>query len=306
MRARAIHRCIHVLDLEKSLAFYEKALGMTVVRRMGPEDHSWENVFIANPENGFQMELTWNDGRTEPYVNGGRDTHVCFAVDDIDAYRALHEEMGVVRFVNQTMGLYFIEDPDGCWIEIIADDNNNAGQPGVDVLAALRRRRSVRKYTGEAVSADQIEKIVEAGLLSAAGRGIRPWELVVVRNPETLTALAAMRAEGSARMLEGANAAIVVVARQEAADTWIEDCSICMANMHLEASALGLGSCWIQGRMRKADAEGASTEAYVAKLLGLPEGYVLEATLSLGVPAEQKDPAAVTDKLLAKVHYERF
>ncbi|MDD6785200.1 MAG: nitroreductase family protein [Eggerthellales bacterium] len=306
MHARAIHRCIHVLDLEKSLEFYEKALGMTVVRRMGPEDHSWENVFIANEESGFQMELTWNDGRTEPYVNGGRDTHVCFAVDDIDAYRALHEEMGVVCFVNNTMGLYFIEDPDGCWIEIVANNPNNVGQPGTDVLAALRRRHSVRRYTDEEVPDEKLNAIVEAGLLSAAGRGIRPWELIVVRNPETLAALAAMRVEGSARMLLGAKAAIVVVAREEAADTWIEDCSICMANMHLEADALGLGSCWIQGRMRKADAEGASTEAYVANLLGLPEGYVLEATLSVGVPAEHKAPAALTDKLLAKVHYERF
>ena len=61
MRARAIHRCIHVLDLEKTMAFYEKALGMKVVRRFGPEDHSWENVYMANEENGFEFEFTWND-----------------------------------------------------------------------------------------------------------------------------------------------------------------------------------------------------------------------------------------------------
>ena len=113
MNARAIHRCIHVLDLEKSLAFYERALGMTVVGRMGPDDGSWENVFIANDTTGFQLELTWNRGRTEPYVNGGRDTHLAFAVDDIDAARALHEEMGCICFVNERMGIYFIEDPDG-------------------------------------------------------------------------------------------------------------------------------------------------------------------------------------------------
>ena len=122
MKAKMIHRCIHVLDLEKSLAFYERALGLTVQRRMGPEDGSWENVFVGNGETDFQVELTWNRGRTEPYANGGRDTHLAFEVDDIDAARALHEEMGCVCFVNERMGIYFIEDPDGCWLEILPAD----------------------------------------------------------------------------------------------------------------------------------------------------------------------------------------
>ncbi len=113
---------LHVLDLEKSLAFYERALGLTVQRRMGPEDGSWENVFVGNGETDFQVELTWNRGRTEPYANGGRDTHLAFEVDDIDAARKLHEEMGCVCFVNERMGIYFIEDPDGCWLEILPAD----------------------------------------------------------------------------------------------------------------------------------------------------------------------------------------
>ena len=71
MDGKAIHRCLHVLDLEKSIAFYEKALGMTEIRRMGPEDGSWTNVFMGNATSGFQLELTWNRGRTEPYDNGG-------------------------------------------------------------------------------------------------------------------------------------------------------------------------------------------------------------------------------------------
>ena len=119
MKAKMVHECIHVLDLEKSLEFYEKALGLTVQHRMGPEDGSWENVFIGNNESTFQMELTWNRGRTEPYDNGGRDTHLAFEVDDIDAYRALHEEMDCICFVTERMGLYFIQDPDGCWLEIL-------------------------------------------------------------------------------------------------------------------------------------------------------------------------------------------
>lgn len=119
MKAKMVHECIRVLDLDKSLAFYEKALGLKVIDRMGPDDGSWENVFIGNDESDFQMELTWNRGRTEPYNNGGRDTHLAFEVDDIEAFRAVHEEMDCICFVNEKMGLYFIEDPDGCWLEIV-------------------------------------------------------------------------------------------------------------------------------------------------------------------------------------------
>lgn len=119
MKAKMIHRCIHVLNLEKSLAFYKEALGLTVQRRIGPEDGSWENVYVGNDAADFTVELTWNRGRTEPYDNGGRDTHLAFEVDDMDEARALHERMGCICFVNERMGIYFIEDPDGCWLEIV-------------------------------------------------------------------------------------------------------------------------------------------------------------------------------------------
>ena len=305
MKARALHRCIHVLDLEKSLKFYKEALGLTVVHRIRPVGNAWEIVFIANDENGFQLELTWNEGRVEPYDNGGRDTHLCFAVDDIEQARALHESMGCVCFVNKNMGLYFIEDPDGCWIEIVQDNERNRKQPGVDVLAALSRRRSLRAYTDERIPEDLLAKVTRAGLLSAAGRGIRPWELVIVRNRETLQALAGMREGHAAKMLESAGAAIVVVANTAAADTWVEDCSIVMANMHLAADALGLGSCWVQGRMRTAP-DGRSASDYVRDLLGIPEGFELEATLALGYPDQRKPARSVDDALLAKVHVEKF
>ena len=151
MDGKAIHRCLHVLDLEKSIAFYEKALGMTEIRRMGPEDGSWTNAFMGNATSGFQLELTWNRGRTEPYDNGGRDSHLAFTVDDYEAARALHEEMGCICHVNEAMGLYFIEDPDGCWLEILPNKAEFAPQGGVDVLDAMARRRSLRRYSGEPI-----------------------------------------------------------------------------------------------------------------------------------------------------------
>lgn len=172
------------------------------------------------------------------------------------------------------------------------------------VLAAMERRRSVRKYSGEAVPQELLDGVLEAGLRSASGRSRRPWELVVVRDRDVLNALAECRDHG-ASMLAGADAAIVVVGNPELSDTWVEDCSIVMANMHLAASASGVGSCWIQGRMRQAG-DGRSTHEFVADLLGIPEPYQLEAILSLGMPEEPAQPRPFDEALLAKVHEGKF
>lgn len=304
MNGKAIHRCLHVLDLQKSLDFYEQALGMTEIRRMGPADGLWTNAFIGNDACGFQLELTWNRGRTEPYDNGGRDSHLAFTVPDFEAAHALHEQMGCICHDNEKMGLYFIEDPDGCWLEILPEKPEFASQPGVDVLAAMTARRSVRRYSGEPVPQELLDRVVRAGLLSASGRARRPWELVVVRDRATLGRLAECRDSGAA-MLAGADAAIAVLGNPEAADTWIEDCSIVMANMHLEAAASGVGSCWVQGRMRTA-ADGRSTQDFVAELLGVPDPWQLEAILSLGMPGGPAEGRPFDDALLAKVHREQF
>ncbi len=119
MKAAFVHRCTHVLDKEATIAFYEKALGFHVDREFGPEDGSWTNTFLVNDASPFELELTWNNGRTEPYDNGGSDTHLAFRVDDYDAFHKLHKDMGCVVHENPGMGLYFIADPDGQWLEIL-------------------------------------------------------------------------------------------------------------------------------------------------------------------------------------------
>ena len=119
MGFKLTHAEIHVLDLEKSLAFYEEALDLAPVREKGPEDGSWKLVFLGNEDSECQLELTWNRGRTEPYDNGGGDIHLGFVVDDIEAARAKHRAMGCIVHENEGMGIYFIADPDGFWLEII-------------------------------------------------------------------------------------------------------------------------------------------------------------------------------------------
>ncbi|MDR3315812.1 MAG: VOC family protein [Coriobacteriales bacterium] len=121
MKAKMIHYSIHVLDLEASLAFYRHALGLDEVNRHAPEDGSWALVFLADESAGFQLELTWNKGRVEPYNSGGGDTHLAFSVPDIEAAHALHQEMGCIVYENKEMDLYFITDPDGGWLEILPE-----------------------------------------------------------------------------------------------------------------------------------------------------------------------------------------
>ncbi|MCF0115826.1 MAG: nitroreductase family protein [Erysipelotrichaceae bacterium] len=106
-------------------------------------------------------------------------------------------------------------------------------------------------------------------------------------------------------MLENANAAIVVVADENKSDVWVEDASIVMSFMHLTADAIGLGSCWIQGRNRMSD-DTIPTEHYIQELLTIPSNYRLEAILSLGMPSTHPAPKDLTKLPTEKVHYEKF
>lgn len=174
----------------------------------------------------------------------------------------------------------------------------------MELLEIMQNRRSVRTYTGESVPKESIEKILQAGLLSASGRAIRPWEFILVQDKEMLCQMAKSRAMG-AKMLEQADCAIVVLGDAEKTDVWTEDCSIAMTNMHLMADSLGVGSCWIQGRLREAS-DGRTTENYLRDILGYPENYRLEAMLSLGMPENHPEPRKLTELPMEKVHQERW
>ena len=113
------HFNFNVLDLERSLKFYADALGLKPVREKTAEDGSFRLVYLGDGATPFELELTWLRGRSEPYDLGGGEIHLAVYADDYAAARAKHEEMGCVCFVNEAMGIYFIEDPDGYWIEIL-------------------------------------------------------------------------------------------------------------------------------------------------------------------------------------------
>ncbi len=113
------HNNINVLDLEKSVEFYKKALGLTEVRRKEAADGSFILVFLGDGETNHNLELTWLKDWDRPYDLGDNEFHLAFTVDDYDAAHALHSEMGCICYENPGMGIYFIEDPDGYWLEIV-------------------------------------------------------------------------------------------------------------------------------------------------------------------------------------------
>jgi len=121
MKFTFYHNNINVFDLEKSLTFYDQALGLTEVRRREAEDGSFILVFLADGTTSHQLELTWLRDRETPYNLGDNESHIAFIADDFQAAHELHKKMGCICFENQKMGIYFIEDPDGYWLEIIPD-----------------------------------------------------------------------------------------------------------------------------------------------------------------------------------------
>lgn len=120
IKARFDHFNINVLDLQRSIAFYEEALGLKEHHRKEASDGSFILVYLADGQENFLLELTWLRDRQEAYELGDNESHLCFRVaGDYDAVRAYHKEMGCVCFENEAMGLYFINDPDDYWIEVL-------------------------------------------------------------------------------------------------------------------------------------------------------------------------------------------
>ncbi len=120
MKFTFAHNNINVVDLDKSIDFYKKAVGLEVMRTKTAEDGSFKLVFLGDGVTEHQLELTWlRDLGKDHYDLGDNEFHLAFAVDDMEAAHALHQEMGCIIFENHKMGIYFIVDPDGYWTEII-------------------------------------------------------------------------------------------------------------------------------------------------------------------------------------------
>ena len=169
----------------------------------------------------------------------------------------------------------------------------------MELLELMRRRRSVRRYTEEKLSDEQLKQIVSAALLAPSGHSKYPCEFIVVKNRELLEKMSHCR-KGVAKMLEGAAAAVVVIADKDKSDTFVEDSCVAMMSMELLATSLDVGNCWIQVRGREAEDDSAS-EDYLRGLLNFPENFACQAILSLGYPA--KEPRA---RELDKLNFDKI
>jgi len=113
------HNNINVFNLNESLAFYKNALGLVEVRRITPEDGSFIIVYLGDGKSAHRLELTWLRDRTEPYNLGDNEIHLAIWTDDYKEAHKRHKKMGIIIHENPKMGIYFIEDPDGYWIEVL-------------------------------------------------------------------------------------------------------------------------------------------------------------------------------------------
>ena len=119
MNFKPVHMNINVMNLEKSEAFYKDNLGMHETRRKTASDGSFELVYLSDENNSFELELTYLKDRTEPYDLSDNEIHLAFVTDNYEEALSKHQANGVVSMINEKMGIYFIEDPDGYWVEII-------------------------------------------------------------------------------------------------------------------------------------------------------------------------------------------
>ena len=171
-------------------------------------------------------------------------------------------------------------------------------------LSLVQKRRSIRQYSERPVEKEKIDLLIEAALRSPSSRGFNPWEFIVVTDRDLLEKLSKAKTHG-ASFLKNAPLGIVVCADPEKCDVWVEDASIASILLHLAAESLGLGSCWIQIRMRMHD-QTQTAQEYVQELLNIPGNLNVESMIAIGYPAESKPPHRKENLQYEKVHYDEY
>lgn len=162
------------------------------------------------------------------------------------------------------------------------------------------QRRSIRKYTQEPVDANDAHLILEAALTAPTSKSGRSWQFVVVEDKDMLARLAECK-PNYATSIKDCPLAVVVVADTTKSEAWIEDASVAAAFMTMQATALGLGSCWVEVRDRFRE-DGQPAEEYVRELLGIPEQFGVLCVLTIGHKNEERRPIDPAKLQWEKVH----
>jgi nitroreductase len=169
------------------------------------------------------------------------------------------------------------------------------------MIELLRKRRSIRGYTAQAIDRATVQLLIEALLRAPSSRNNNPWEFIIVDDRMLLSQLSSAKENGSA-FLKDAQLGIVVCADSTQSDVWVEDCSIASILVQMTALSLGLGSCWIQIRNRQHDAKDTAEE-YIQNLLGLPKYVKVLSMISIGHPDELRKPLPADELEYHKVRH---
>ncbi|WP_343208080.1 nitroreductase family protein [Anaerolentibacter hominis] len=171
------------------------------------------------------------------------------------------------------------------------------------LLELLKQRRSIRKYQDQKVEQEKIAQLLKAWEIAPSGKNLKSCELVILQNRELIRQLALCKATSTAAM-DTAPLVFVILGDKEKSDVWIEDCAIVSTILQEEAADLGLGSCWIQMRLRSSGT--APSEDAIRKLLNIPDRYGILCAVTVGYPAETKEPYSDPVPNPSKLHYETF
>ena len=172
------------------------------------------------------------------------------------------------------------------------------------LLTLLEKRRSIRSFQDRPVETDKIDALIEAALRSPSSRAFYPWEFIVVTDSDLLNKLSRAKPHGAA-FLKNAPLAFVICADPKKSDVWVEDASIATTLVHVAATSLELGSCWIQMRKRPHD-DTITASAYIVEVLRLPKHMEVLAVVAIGYPAEEKPLHKKEDLLYDKVHHNYY
>lgn len=170
----------------------------------------------------------------------------------------------------------------------------------MDLHQLLLERHSIRRYTEQAIDPEDVKTILEAGLLAPSSKSARSWQFVVVEDRAMLERLSQCK-PAYAASVKDARLAVVVCSSPEKSEAYIEDATVAAIFMHLQAAALGIGSCWVQVRGRES-ADGEPSENVVRDALGIPYDMVVECIMTFGYSAETRKPVDPSKLLWEKVH----
>ena len=172
------------------------------------------------------------------------------------------------------------------------------------MLEIFYKRRSTRKFLTQKVEDEKIRKLLTAALLAPSSRGLRPWEFILVNDPELLEKLATSKPHG-ASLLRHAPLAIIIAGDKTISDVWVEDCAIASLFIQLEAEALGLGSCWVQINRRYYNDDITSNE-YIHEQFNIPDKLEVLSVIGIGYKAAQRAPMTEADIIWDKVSTNIF